>query len=266
MELPDVGTHCSFHECQRLDFLPIECPLCKQQFCKEHVKNTEHGCVISKNNTLTKEQVDELANPVSYSCSIEACKNRELTPIKCDECKKQFCLKHRLPVDHECAAIIKKEANPLDSLTTREKVAKITGKSLSVDKKQDNGRVGKRSKKTANKVVEMKLKMKAKGETSVPVDERVYFNVNVIQDGSGALKEYPLFFSREHTIGRIIDQTANYCGLKNQNHISTAPKLRLYVAEGEFLPTERKLTDLLSDESADVNNFGEIFITYVSEK
>lgn len=266
MELPDVGKHCSYKHCNRLDFLPIECPLCKLQFCKDHIKGTEHKCTKSHDNTLTKEQLECLDGPASYECSIELCKGRELTPIECDKCKQRFCLKHRLPGDHDCSAIEKKEPKPFDSLTPREKVEKITGKSLNSEKKQDSGRVGKRSKKTSSKVIELKLKMKAKGENNIPVDERIYFNVTVIiQDGGGATKEYPLFFSREYTIGKMIDLTATYCALKNQNHVTTAPKLRFFVTEGDCLPTDKKLGELLVDPIANINNFGELFITYVDE-
>lgn len=37
-ELEDLGNHCSFESCNRLDFLPIKCDLCRGIFCKEHYR------------------------------------------------------------------------------------------------------------------------------------------------------------------------------------------------------------------------------------
>lgn len=267
MELPNIGAQCSFLQCSQLDFLPIQCPICELLFCKLHIKANEHGCVLSVSNTLTKQQIDELDKPESFACKIISCKMTELAPIICDFCKEQFCLKHRLPVDHECTSILKREADPFEALTTREKVKKVTGRVLSEQK--TTGRVGKRSNKTSNKVLEMKLKMKAKGETSIPGDERVYFNVNVVlpqqQSEKFSVKSYALFFSCEHTVGRVIDLAAKYCSLKNENHISTASKLRFYIEPDNPLPTDARLKDLLCDNDVSgVYNFGEIFLGYFS--
>ncbi|EPB80351.1 hypothetical protein ANCCEY_00608 [Ancylostoma ceylanicum] len=41
-ELPDVGGRCDFDSCNRLDFLPFTCPLCK--CCYWHRHADEHSC------------------------------------------------------------------------------------------------------------------------------------------------------------------------------------------------------------------------------
>nr|XP_008532525.1 PREDICTED: AN1-type zinc finger protein 2A isoform X5 [Equus przewalskii] len=44
MEFPDLGKHCSEKTCNQLDFLPLKCDACKQDFCKDHFTYTAHKC------------------------------------------------------------------------------------------------------------------------------------------------------------------------------------------------------------------------------
>ncbi|XP_029411035.1 AN1-type zinc finger protein 2A isoform X6 [Nannospalax galili] len=44
MEFPDLGKHCSEQTCKQLDFLPITCDACKQDFCKDHFSYAAHKC------------------------------------------------------------------------------------------------------------------------------------------------------------------------------------------------------------------------------
>ncbi|XP_026981355.1 AN1-type zinc finger protein 2A isoform X1 [Sagmatias obliquidens] len=44
MEFPDLGKHCSEKTCNQLDFLPLECDACKQDFCKDHFTCAAHKC------------------------------------------------------------------------------------------------------------------------------------------------------------------------------------------------------------------------------
>ncbi|KAM9057009.1 AN1-type zinc finger protein 2A isoform 3-T3 [Megaptera novaeangliae] len=44
MEFPDLGKHCSEKTCKQLDFLPLECDACKQDFCKDHFTYAAHKC------------------------------------------------------------------------------------------------------------------------------------------------------------------------------------------------------------------------------
>ncbi|XP_057386082.1 AN1-type zinc finger protein 2A isoform X3 [Balaenoptera acutorostrata] len=44
MEFPDLGKHCSEKTCKQLDFLPLECDACKQDFCKDHFTYSAHKC------------------------------------------------------------------------------------------------------------------------------------------------------------------------------------------------------------------------------
>ncbi|EHH17093.1 hypothetical protein EGK_13400 [Macaca mulatta] len=44
MEFPDLGKHCSEKTCKQLDFLPVKCDACKQDFCKDHFTYAAHKC------------------------------------------------------------------------------------------------------------------------------------------------------------------------------------------------------------------------------
>lgn len=35
-------------------------------------------------------------------CSLQGCKIKEMIPVVCKECKKNYCLRHRFPDDHKC--------------------------------------------------------------------------------------------------------------------------------------------------------------------
>ncbi|XP_015420472.1 PREDICTED: AN1-type zinc finger protein 2A isoform X3 [Myotis davidii] len=44
MEFPDLGKHCSEKTCKQLDFLPLKCDVCEQDFCKDHFTYAAHQC------------------------------------------------------------------------------------------------------------------------------------------------------------------------------------------------------------------------------
>lgn len=136
-ELPHIGVHCSNSKCNQLDFLPFICSYCKQTFCQEHYKPTNgedgHECsqrpldtrattcplchqVIPVHRGQTPDRYVEMhiqrgCPPESAStssaaypnaCSFAGCKKREAVPIVCGKCLLQFCIRHRLEMDHAC--------------------------------------------------------------------------------------------------------------------------------------------------------------------
>lgn len=123
MELPHLGDQCSEKSCRQLDFLPVKCDGCKQSFCNQHWTYEGHSCpkasvkdvqvpvcplcdkpVPSKPGAVPDEAVsrhldrdcraDQKKNP---RCSKAKCKVRELIKVDCDQCRLNFCLKHRHP-------------------------------------------------------------------------------------------------------------------------------------------------------------------------
>merc|ERR1712123_406289 len=40
----DIGGHCTFMTCNKLDFLPIKCRFCLSDFCEDHMTPERHSC------------------------------------------------------------------------------------------------------------------------------------------------------------------------------------------------------------------------------
>jgi predicted nucleic acid binding AN1-type Zn finger protein len=130
MEFPELGKHCAFPTCSRLDFLPFECDACHQIFCKDHGPYEKHACDSSYakdarvpvcplcnqpvpvnrgedpnakvNMHIQNECKNDKSNNISNRCSVPGCKKKELVPVTCTTCRKNFCLKHRFETDHDC--------------------------------------------------------------------------------------------------------------------------------------------------------------------
>lgn len=131
MELPHIGKHCSLKSCSKLDFLPFECDACKQIFCDEHYIYKEHNCAqsytknvlvpqcplcdcpipvkrgedpnIKVNEHISKEcEIPKKKKMYDKRCSFAGCKKKELVPMTCNRCRLNFCIQHRLEMDHKC--------------------------------------------------------------------------------------------------------------------------------------------------------------------
>ncbi|CAK9827877.1 AN1-type zinc finger protein 2B [Anthophora retusa] len=134
MEFPNLGEHCSENSCNRLDFLPLKCDACSAIFCNEHISYTTHNCPsaykkdiqvpvcplcnapvpikrgdppdIAVGQHIDNECQSDLKKPnrkiFSNRCSSKGCKIKEIVQVRCSDCGKNFCLKHRHPTDHTC--------------------------------------------------------------------------------------------------------------------------------------------------------------------
>nr|CAG4641919.1 EOG090X0APF [Eurycercus lamellatus] len=141
MEFPHLGQHCSEKTCRQLDFLPMKCDACEEVFCKEHVRYELHKCQSSYKKDIQVPVCPLCNQPVPWKrgeapdlavgdhidrdcqsdparqkrkvfgnkCSMKGCKQKEVVPIVCDQCKMNYCLKHRHGSDHSC-----KGNNPAD--------------------------------------------------------------------------------------------------------------------------------------------------------
>ncbi|XP_055711102.1 AN1-type zinc finger protein 2A [Phlebotomus papatasi] len=131
MEFPELGKQCQVADCQRLDFLPVKCDACNKILCSDHYSYERHSCTsVRKKNVqvpvcpLCNEPVptpsdvspdltvgrhiDQFCRsdrkPVfTNRCSFPGCRQKELVPILCQQCRKNYCIKHRHFGDHRCA-------------------------------------------------------------------------------------------------------------------------------------------------------------------
>uniref|UniRef100_A0A8C8Y0H5 Uncharacterized protein n=1 Tax=Panthera leo TaxID=9689 RepID=A0A8C8Y0H5_PANLE len=83
--------HCffGFCFCLFLDFLPLQCDACKQDFHKGHFTCAAHKC------PYTFEKI------FIYRRSKEGCK-KEMLQVICDQCHGSFRIQRRHPLDHSC--------------------------------------------------------------------------------------------------------------------------------------------------------------------
>ncbi|XP_055507310.1 AN1-type zinc finger protein 2A isoform X1 [Leucoraja erinacea] len=151
MEFPDLGEHCSESSCKRLDFLPMKCDACAQIFCKDHISYVHHQCTSSYKKDVQVPMCPLCSMPVpvkrgempdirvsehidrecksdpaqkkrkifTNKCSSPGCKQKEMIKVTCDQCHLNFCLKHRHPLDHVCAADGKPLSKPGNAAVIR---------------------------------------------------------------------------------------------------------------------------------------------------
>ncbi|KAK3099492.1 hypothetical protein FSP39_005254, partial [Pinctada imbricata] len=116
------------------DFLPMKCDACSNIFCRDHIHYNTHSCpesykkdnqvpvcpLCNKPVPLKKKELPDVvigrhidndcqSDPArkrrkvyTNRCSHKGCKQKELVPVVCDKCHKNFCLKHRHELDHDC--------------------------------------------------------------------------------------------------------------------------------------------------------------------
>ncbi|GAB0087973.1 Zinc finger, AN1-type [Sergentomyia squamirostris] len=130
MEFPELGEQCSVPTCKRLDFLPVKCDACSEILCSEHYSYEKHGCPSSKRKNVQVPVCPLCGEPIptpsdvspdltvgrhidqfcrsekkrifTNKCSFSGCKTRELVPISCSDCNRNFCIRHRHFNDHQC--------------------------------------------------------------------------------------------------------------------------------------------------------------------
>ncbi|KAM9198453.1 AN1-type zinc finger protein 1 isoform 1-T1 [Dugong dugon] len=252
----DIGRHCQVEHCRQRDFLPFVCNGCSGIFCLEHRSRESHGC--SEVNIINERMKTD--KHTSYPCSFKDCTEKELVPVICPYCEKNFCLRHRHQSDHECEKL--EISKPRMAATQR------LGKVVTDSETRETVSKGRKSTKhteTAAKVALMKLKMHADGDKSLPQTERIYFQV-FLPKGSKE-KSKPMFFCHRWSIGKVIDFAASLASLKNDNNKSTAKKLRLcHITSGEALPLDNILGTWMAKEDCPLYNGGNIILEYLNDE
>ena len=113
-----------------LDFLPMKCDACDQMFCSSHFNYEQHKCTsglrkdyqvplcplcgepvptapgvepdLTVGQHIDKQCKSDSKKIFTNQCSHKSCKRKELIPVNCSQCKKNFCLRHRHTADHQC--------------------------------------------------------------------------------------------------------------------------------------------------------------------
>ncbi|KAG2218404.1 hypothetical protein INT45_011592 [Circinella minor] len=280
MELPNVGKHCSLSNCQTLDFLPITCPFCQKTFCGPHGLPKDHDCsewsqvdrrvvqcntcqnmvLVPEKSNVEQALKDHICKPLEQTkkkkCGVTGCREFEqhkiVLPVHCKGCDKEFCLKHRLKVDHGCP-ILEVDEKETRKQAAQEKLSKTftplkTTTISSTSSKKITKPIGKK-----NIMVElMKMKSKAKGSSSIPLSARIYLNVEFPKECNRS--NQPMFFDKTIRVGRMLDTIADSCNVKNDNNkITDTDPQRLilfqYSIEDNLIPLDAasKLESILNN-------------------
>lgn len=269
------GSHCHVPECQQFDFLPFQCEDCGFEFCVDHRSQASHNCTSIKpehTNVIPtcpvcnkyveiragespdvkvdmhiqsgcKQYILNTAK-AKPACTYPKCKSLT-APIVCKECHQKFCAAHRLPSDHGCDEQSDSQENHKKSLMEKFGIhrPKIMG-GKNKDKDNNNLKPSKAIKKKkkidVNKERRRMLHV-AQGNNNIEPEDRFYVEVHFNRD---TLKKRPIvmFFNKNKTVGRILDEICDARKIKNKNHMPNEKKLVIQcVRTGGLLPFDMPL-------------------------
>ncbi|XP_005105307.1 AN1-type zinc finger protein 1 isoform X2 [Aplysia californica] len=255
MELPHIGKNCGFSSCNQLDFLPFECDGCGLTFCLEHRSRESHMCTA-----VSTSLPAEYSGEKSYSCCIDGCSKRELTPILCNHCMLNFCLNHRVQEDHKCVKLPEKKP---EVSKTSQHVQNILEQRANKPLSQPRF-TNPKSIQLAAKVKLMKMKGVAVGDQGIPQSERIFFNI--VLPKSSSKPSVPMFFSKCWTVGRVIDKIADKLNITNTNNAGSDKKLRLFHADtGCLMPVSSSVAEVMDNTDNLVYNGSSLILEHVPD-
>lgn len=262
-ELPKLGKHCDYYNCNELDFLPVKCNYCKYTFCKEHFNYDAHNCESWKK--VGDNNPNFVSDVPTYRCKFTSCKKVEEMQIICPKCSDNFCMAHRLEQDHECG-YKKPDHMPKTANLVSQIVEGHKHNGVDANQRKNPKILTAKAQKTAAKVQLMKLKQNSVGQKSIPTNDRIHFRVHLplIKVGLKKCSERTrgIFVSKSWCLGKVLDNICDLCGVENKNNVgddSNQKKVRLFKhSTGELLPIDKynvlleefvKNEDLLSGDT-----------------
>lgn len=260
-DVESIGAHCQMEYCHVLDFLPFRCESCKGTFCLDHRTEHAHQCPQAGEWARRRAALNRSGSlapkPSLYThdqqCGETTCKtliNTSRMPAnQCATCNRSYCLKHRMPEDHDCKNVPRRGAASgsarQQTMSALSKLKLWAESKRKEDEQRRSGRKsgflglgGKSSSATAAASAQAEfnaLKRTAKGEASVPVDKRVYLHVEASADTTKA--KFPtgkFFYNKDWTVGRVLDMAAKSLQVQNVNNRGGGEeeKLRVFHVEG----------------------------------
>ncbi|KAI5713648.1 hypothetical protein M8J76_002757 [Diaphorina citri] len=251
MELPQLGKQCGEPTCKQLDFLPFQCDLCKNIYCKEHMNPVQHNCTEHKDNVLLEKPTT--TSIVSYKCSESSCSTLDQVEMLCEQCKHHFCVGHRFHACHQVETSRRKMLREQWKIPKEQfKQAKLIA-DKQIEEKLSKAEIQTENRPLALKLRLMKLKSKAVGDHRIPTVDRVYFNIHApkIEPSPGQEKCKPIYVSRDWSLGKVIDFAATKLKVVNENrNPGVSAKLRLFKTSGEAIGDEfsQSLGELIKGE------------------
>lgn len=258
-DLESIGRHCQFEYCNQLDFLPFRCESCRGTYCLDHRTEIAHRCPqegewARRRNGNTAVDSTPTEKPTIYNsdqCAHVSCKtliNTLKDPgVRCPDCSREYCLKHRLKEEHDCAKIAPRlgtsAEGPASGDTVRSMFARV--RSWGKDKSQAATAAAAAAKPkpkpnsaAARMAQTTAMKKAAKGDPGIPADRRVYLHVVGTSETQGVdPPNGDFWFDSKWKVGRVLDDAAKRLGVENlNNRVGEEARLRVFhVESGEFL-------------------------------
>jgi len=168
---------------EMVDFL--QCPLCKQVLHFKQGEDLNQKIDEHISAGCPKESTAKLR---TNNCSFDKCKNAEVMPIICHECQRNFCVRHRLPQDHQCPSLTWKEIHREKTRDTQSKLQST------IDALKGN------KSSTAQRILQMRQKMKSIGNENIPLEKRFY--LEIIYPSESEVEPKPMFFNSQWTVSK----------------------------------------------------------------
>lgn len=271
-DLEAIGSHCHYTYCHQLDFLPFRCGSCKYNFCLDHRTEDGHECpkkgawAAAKRSTTSSPANASLAQKPTIQtgtqCSHPQCKTFVNTPlvtgVRCDKCRRTYCLPHRFQEDHDCANLKPLGLTPGASSAQKAQSAlakfRLWGQNKAAAAASSTAKLKpapKPNSAAARLMALNSLKKSAKGDAKTPTEKRVYLHVEAESaTTTSKLPKGEFFYSREWSVGRMLDDAAKALQVQNNNNRGGGEEERLrvfHVDKGRLLEFNEKVGQSCAD-------------------
>ncbi|KAI4116484.1 MAG: hypothetical protein LQ345_003099 [Seirophora villosa] len=262
-----IGGTCQYMTCDSYDFLPFRCESCRGRFCQDHRTEAGHKCARAGEWAARRAPQQSTPTPSSSyqkpttltatQCSHPQCKTfvDTLTSVGvvCSTCNHKYCLKHRIPEDHECSKITPIGARQRSGGVSQADKARTALGRLKLWGKEKQAAVLPKPKPStaASRVVALnQLKRTAKGDEKVPVEKRIYLHVEA--EANTTTSKFPkgaFWYNKAWSVGRLLDDAARGLQVQNVNNRGGGEEERLrvfHVEGGRLLEFGEKAEDVLA--------------------
>ncbi|KAL8647018.1 MAG: hypothetical protein Q9210_005807 [Variospora velana] len=267
-EMLSIGGTCQYMTCDSYDFLPFRCESCRGRFCQDHRTEAGHKCARAgewaarrapQQSTRTSSSSNQKPTTLTATqCSHPQCKTfvDTLTSVGvvCSTCNHKYCLKHRIPEDHECSKITPLGARQKlgGGISQADRARSALGRLKLWGKEKQAAVLPKPKPSTAaSRVVALnQLKRTAKGDDKVPVEKRIYLHVEA--EANTTTSKFPkgaFWYNKAWSVGRLLDDAARGLQVQNVNNRGGGEEERLrvfHVEGGRLLDFGEKAEDVLA--------------------
>ncbi|CCC71100.1 hypothetical protein NCAS_0G02130 [Naumovozyma castellii] len=226
----DVGTHCAF--CRELDFLPFHCSGCDKDFCSNHRLRESHYC-----ESLQQRQEEKPSSTSHVKVADNGGKFfKGLLP------EKGYIRVNNVPNNSNNNTVPRKtEGRTIRSTLNNSALTKLKHFFQKNHNKQNKLQRMKIFK--PNKIVELNnLKKLAKGDSKIPLSNRIYIWCYCVENGND--NKSAVFINKIWPLGRVLDYLAKQLNVKNiNNSFKATTKEKLYLYKEEIVKAKTNESD-----------------------